>query len=308
MLGLVNQVKIYFNGINHLSVSNIDQSNTLAPAFFGGYLMLEGKFRPKVDVARSGNGYLNLETIACLNYLYFKEIQNYVKDDFSKRNAFFSLKQPEIFLNIDGTLYLEHEVHDQVIQPFNWNEISIIKTEKGFLSVNEIKHFLFNNDISEIELLEDIMLCDSTDFKALLVRYLLKSNFDIVLKLNENFDRVFIKSTMDTLGDNFLPPLFFIEYENLEILKYGNYPLNKQHWFSKWLIGICKLESFTEDRNFLIRHFRTNLINNVFKRKDLVDDINRILQKYMDAVLENRDIITYRAKEQDLRDWLQVFE
>lgn len=308
MLGLVNKVKIYFNGINHLSINNKDQSNTLAPAFFSGYLMLEGKFRPEVDVARSGNGYLNLETIACLNYLYFKEIQNYVKDDFSKRNAFFSLKQPEIFLDIDRSLYLEHEIFDKVIQPFNWNEISIIKTEKGFLSINEIKEFFYNSGISEIELLEDITLSDSTDFRALLVRYLLKSNFEIILKINENVDRVFIKSTKEILGDYSLPPLFLIEYENLEILKYGNYPLNKQHWFSKWLIGICKLESFAENRSFLIRHLRRNLVNNPSKSKELVDDINKILQKYMNTVLENRDIVTYRAKEQDLRDWLQVFE
>lgn len=308
MLGLVNKVKIYFNGINHLSINNKDQSNTLAPAFFSGYLMLEGKFRPEVDVARSGNGFLNLETIACLNYLYFKEIQNYVKDDFSKRNAFFSLKQPEIFLDIDRSLYLEHEIFDKAIQPFNWNEISIIKTENGFLSINEIKEFFYNSGISEIELLEDITLSDSTDFRALVVRYLLKSNFRIILKINENVERVFIKSTKDVLDDYSLPPLFLIEYENLEILKYGNYPLNKQHWFSKWLIGICKSEGFAENRSFLIRHLRRNIVNNPSKGKGLVDDINKILQKYMNTVLENRDIITYRPKEQDLRDWLQVFK
>ncbi len=307
LLGLINRIKVYFNGINHLSINDNKSSNTFAPAFFSGYIMLEGKFRPEVDVARSGKGYLNLETIACLNYSYFKEIQNYVGNNFLKRDAFFSLEQPDIFLNIEGSLYLEEEVYEKVIQPFNWNEISIIRTEKGFLSVNEIKQLLYNTDMEEVELLEDIMLCNSMNFRALLVGYLLKSNFEIVLKINENVDRVFIKNTMDVLGDYFLPPLFLIEYENLEVLKYENYPLNKQHWFSKWLIGICKLESFAENRSFLIRHLRKNLTNNTFKCKELVNDINKILQKYMDTVLEDRDIIAYRAREHDLRDWLQVF-
>lgn len=306
-LGWVNKIKIYFNGINHLSMNNTDQGNILAPAFFSGYLMLEGKFRPEVDVARSGSGYLNLETIACINYLYFKEIQNYVKDDLVRRNAFFSLKQPEIFLNIGRSIYLEHEVYDKVIKTFNWNEISIIKTERGFLSINEIKKFFHNSGISEIELLEDITLSNSVDFRTLLVRYLLKGNFEIILKINENVDRVFIKSTEDILGDYNLPPLFLIEYENLEILKFRNYPLNKQHWFSEWLVGMCKSTDFAENRSFLIQHLRRNIVNNPLKSKELVDDINKILQKYENKVLEYKDIVTYRAKELDLRDWLQVF-
>ena len=308
-LGFVNKVKIYFNGINHLSVNSEVQSDTIASGFFGGFLMLEGKFRPEVDVARSGKGYLGLEAMACLNYLYWKELQDYVGDDSFKRNAYFSLRQPDVLLNIDNVLYIEHEVRDKVIQSYNWNAISFIKTEKGFLSVNEIKNHFNNSDIEEIELLENIALNDSLDFRSLLIRYLLKSNFKVVLKINENVDRVFIKNVKrDVLNDYCLPPLFLIEYENLEVLKYGNYPLNYNHWFSQWLIEICKSESFARNRGFLVRNFGKDLENNPYKRDELVCNINKILHKYMKEVLENRDIIIYKPDERDLRDWLQIFD
>lgn len=308
-LGLINKVKIYFNGINHLSVNSEVQSDRMAPCFFGGFLMLEGKFRPEVDVARSGKGYLGLETMACLNYLYWKELQDYVGDDPFKRNAYFSLRQPDVLLNTDNVFYIEHEIRDKGIQSYDWNAISIIKTEKGFLSVNEIKEHFRNSNSEEIELLENISLNDSLDFRALLIRYLLKNNFKMVLKISENIDRVFIKNAKrDVLNDVCLPPLFLIEYENLEVLKYGNYPLNCNHWFSKWLIEMCKSESFEKSRGCLIRYFRKDLENNPYKRDELVCNVNKILHKYMKEVLENRDINTYKPDERDLRDWLQIFE
>ena len=308
MLGMVNKVKIYFNGINHLSASGAEQSGAVSSAYFSGYYMLEGQFRPEVDVARSGNGYMNLETIACLNYLYFNEIQNYVKDAPQKRNVFFSITLPDIFCKLDRTYYLEYEVYEKVIRPYDWNNLSLIHTEMGYLSVDEIREIISRDDCSEIELRENIMLNEMHTFKDLLIRYLLKRNFRVILRLKDGFESTYIRKQEGIQEDHSLPPLFLMEYENTEILKYGNYPLNKGHWFSKWFVEKSKSESFLESRSVLIQNMQRDIFNRMDKRNELVFNINRIVQRYISAEIDNREIITFRGKEKDLRSWLQFFE
>ncbi len=307
-LGIVNKVNIYFNGINHLSHNADIQEKTINSSFVSGFLLLEGKYRPEVDVARSGQGYLNLETLACLNYTFWKEIQNYVKNDTIKRNAFFSLRQPNCFLNLDNCAYGEFEILEKAIQNHNWNEISFIKTEKGFLSVDEISTMLLNEEGSELEIIEDVFLNQSLDFRSLIIRYLLSSNFDVILRINDD-DKVLIKKKTNTAtNDSLLPPLFFIKYENVEVLKYGNYPLNENHWFSKWLTQIYKSEEFEAHKGFLVRSLQKDILKNYLKRDELISNVNRILKKYTDKNLEEKDVITYKNKEKDLRDWLQIIE
>ena len=43
------------------------------------------------------------------------------------------------------------------------------------------------------------------------------------------------------------------------------------------------------------------LLKNYLKRDELISNVNRILKKYTDKNLEEKDVITYKNKEKDLK-------
>ena len=104
------------------------------------------------------------------------------------------------------------------------------------------------------------------------------------------------------------PPLFYMDYENLEVLKYENYPLNCEHWFTKWLLETIKEEEFESKRGSLVKIFNSNLSNNRKKRNGLVEKVNNILEKSYSKKISEQDVIVYISESQDIREWLQVKE
>lgn len=311
--GVMNQIKVYFNGINHLSGYDIMKNDSWKNGYLNGYLLLEGKYRPEVDVSRSGKGYLDLNTIARFNYLYWEILQNYAGNDIYKRYAYFSFIKPDIFHLVDDQIYRETEKLEKIMKWEKWNDLSIINTGEGFLSINEIKSALNRVKDTEIELLENIKLNQVYNFKLFIIQLLLEKNFEIILKINDGIDKIYIRSknNMDThWNDLYVPPLFSIQYENLDILKYENYPLNSLHWFTKWFVKKSKSASFNNTKVFLLRNFQKNFVNNVSIRNNLTENINRILHKdeNIDRNLNNKDINIDVADNKDFRDWLQILD
>jgi len=102
------------------------------------------------------------------------------------------------------------------------------------------------------------------------------------------------------------PPLFFMHYENFEVLKYENYPLNCEHWFSSLLMEKIKKKDFKDKGHVLVKMFNISLSNNRKKRNELVEKVNNILEKYCHKKISEKDIIVYISELQDIREWLQV--
>lgn len=298
--GLQKNIKVYFNGISHLA----NVQSTREQAYFNGFIQLEGNFRPSVDVARNGLGSLDLKTIGCLNYLYYKEMQKHVADDKNMRYAYFSLTLPPIMSELDKHIYPEQAFIQAKIFDYDWKDIAFIKTEYGYMSIDEIKKYLKTHE--EIELYEEIKLTNN-NFKPLLIRSLLNKYFKLVMQIKNNLVRVLIrqKDEWTAIPEEF-PPLFFMHYENFEVLKYENYPLNCEHWFSRWLLEKIKEEELKSKGQILVKMFNGNLSNNRKKRNELVEKINNILEKYYDKKIPEQDIIVYISELQDIRDWLRV--
>lgn len=301
VFGFHNCIKVYFNGISHL-ITTSTQSNR-SSAYINGFIQLEGSFRPSVDVARNGLGNLDLNTKACLNYLYYKEIQKHVGADDNKRAAFFSIFPPGIMSKLDNHIYKEIELKQTKIFDYDWDDIAFINTAQGYLSINEIKAYLSVE--LEVELYEDIKLVPCNEFKQLLIRSLLNRNFKIVMQMKDNIDRVFIRKKNDWEGIiEELPPLFLISYENFEVLKYENYPLNGEHWFVKWLLEKNKEKDIEESLDIIIKRFCVDLSNNRKKRNGLVNKVNDILEKSHSKKISERDVIVYVSESKDIREWL----
>lgn len=307
--GISNKIKVYFNGICHLEEQNVRQKTSAlgASPYMSGYILLEGKYKPNVNVARDGAGYLDLHTMLEVNYLYWQKIFQHVNNDPYKKNAFFSLKQPEIMIGLQDMIYYGDELNAQIQDISKWNELPIIQTKNGFCSVCEILDYLKNEQVEEIEVFEDISLNQVKDFRKLIICYLLQNNFTVVLKVQEMQEKVFIKNKRDDgIGNMELPPLFFMEYDNMEILKYNNYPLNNAYWFSKWLVGNNSNEEMKKDMVSLIRIFQLDWLTNSYKKDIYVERINNILRKYSDEVLNCREILTYGRNDEDVRKWLEI--
>lgn len=306
--GISDKIKIYFNGINHLEeIGETSGRASVAPGFFCGYFLLEGKYKPNVNVARSGSGYLDLHTLAYVNYLCWQQISEYVKGDSYKRNAYFSLKQPDILIDLQNTIYYDNDLRNQITNLESWNEVPIIQTKYGFYSVHEIQDLFVKKGMKEIELLENIMLNNVGNFRKLIICYLLQINFTIILRVNECHERVLLKNKKEGSSDDMgLPPLFMIEYENMDVLKYGNYPLNNSHWFSKWMVGLNKDQGTENCKMFLVQILQGEWINAPYRKSEFVDKMNKIIHKYSENVLNYRDFIIYGRNDEDVRKWLEA--
>ena len=305
--GFSDKVRIYYNGINHLEeTGDVSDRKSVAPGFVCGCIRLEGKYKPNVNVARSGAGYLDLHTMERVNYLYWKQIHDYVKEDSAKRYAYFSLQQPDILTSLQDTIYCDSDLSRQITDLTPWDDLPIIQTEKGFYSVREIQNLL-EKGVEELELWEDIQLNRTNNFRKLMVCYLLQKSFQVVLRITESHEQVLIKKEKEGADDMGLPPLCMMKYEGMDVLKYGNYPLNSAHAFSKWLAGFKKEKETENSRALLLRilqgEWRTAEPR---RKKEQIDRINRVWEKYKQASIDHRDIITYGRNSEDVRKWLEV--
>lgn len=306
--GIANKIKFYFNGINHLVFSNEDRAS-MKKAYFNGYILLEGNFRPEVDIARSGKGYLNFEALAGLNYAYWKALSTYVRNDGIKKEVYFSIEPPNLFRKMSKA-YSICDVYSSIIT-YDWDMFYIIKTSLGYMSIEKIKDILTSGEgeVRNIELLENISINKKLDFHNYLVRFLLQKNFKITIKVQKSGSKIYIKNIEkeEIFENSHFLPLFFIEYDGFEALKYTNYPLNNRHWFSNWLKEKSKEKNFSRYLQLIVQHLEKDLNGQREGRTAIISEINKILNKEKgERILETSDINIWEKENDDIRSWLEI--
>lgn len=304
--GISKKIKVYFNGINHLVYSS-EHGVSVQKAYFNGYILLEGNFRPEVDVARSGRGYLKFEALAGLNYAYWKALNEYVGDDVIKKKVYFSIEPPDLLKKMNN-IYKICDVYNSIIK-YDWDMFDIIKTNLGYLSIEKIEDILKVERERNIELLEDVSINERLEFRDYLIRFLLQKKFKIVIKIQKKGSKVYIKKLeKEEMFDNshFLP-LFFVEYDGFQALKFTNYPLNNRHWFSDWLKGKSKEERFSRYFQLIIQDLEKNLNGNSAERIAIISEINKILNREKEErSLKISDINIWEKENDDMRVWLEI--
>jgi len=120
-----------------------------------------------------------------------------------------------------------------------WSEVPIIKTNHGGKSLKEIRAELSSNKIFEITDIPGIdrILHSKPTFLECCRASMIQVGLDIRMNVENN--KYFVSSSNDPIVGEELrlfPPLFFIPYENSNLLRLKKCPLNSNHPFSRWLI------------------------------------------------------------------------
>ncbi|HLL70442.1 MAG TPA: hypothetical protein VK363_03360 [Pyrinomonadaceae bacterium] len=202
-------------------------------------IALSDALRPDVSLSRDRLRNLSWNIYSAIALTFRKALQPYKDENlpFNSSQIFGNIIGKEHFLlgNIltDPLLIIDGE----------WSKQSIIETKRGHQSLENLHTGLAQGESYEIRNLPYVsaFFHDTYGFNffttcaATLVQIGLKAR----LKFDNDTSAFIIDSMDEPLirpGQYLFPPLFFLPYENSELLRFGDGPLNQNHPFSEWLI------------------------------------------------------------------------
>ena len=291
-------INVFFNGINHLY--SFQENESIHSEYWKGYIMLEGRYRPIVDIARSGKGSLDIETLVILYYLIFEQLSRFACKEQAKRQMVSLLNFPPI---LKATLTSkEIPLMNEVIlqKKFNWRDIIFIKTSMGVLTINEILDILKVTPDAVILLLEKTKVKDRYTVLECIKRNLIAESFELNLFFNNGIPNIKLSVLKEGEQENkAFPPMFFAQYEEMELLKYNNYPINKNHWFAKWCIENIHEEFIPHIIHLLKMDF---FVPNT--KSFVVDELNSILSDRADYRLSINDFVVGEQDTDSIWKWI----
>lgn len=293
-----NGIDIFFNGINHLY--SAQENDSIRPEYWSGYIMLEGRYRPIVDIARSGKGSLDIETLVNLYYLIYEQLSKFACDAQGKRQMVSILNLPSVLKASLSSkeISLMNEVVSQ--KKFNWEDVIYIKTSLGALTINEIRNKLNEEPDTEIILIEKTKVKDKYTVLECIKRKLITESFGMIFFFSDGSPktRLTLASGAELALSKF-PEMFFADYKDMELLKYNNYPINRNHWFAKWCIENMQIEEIKQIIQLLKKDF---FIPNT--KYDVVNEINGILSEHTDSRLSINDFVLGEKDTEGIWDWI----
>ena len=172
---------------------------------------------------------------------------------------------------------------DSQISPTGaWAKEPILHTEQGKLSLLEIRERLSRGEsVSLSEILSiDEFIHQAPDFvrccAAALIQVGLSVKADPASR-KLSVDNPEIPALME--GQMYFPPLFFVPYENSQLLRYGSFPLNMKHPFARWLIDYAA--ELHERHPGLFESLRSKISINLYSLdENLINQINSAIASF----------------------------
>ncbi|MDR1200335.1 MAG: ATP-binding protein [Tannerellaceae bacterium] len=303
---LVTQLKYHWishNGIfvptNHKEY-NFEIENPIRNGFLWCNIELKDALRPDLSLSRDELKGISWQIYSDIGLMIFKSTKHFLNGNM------------KIFKELIGH---QNFLYGQMLEDKNiklengWNNEPIITTDKGILSINQIKKGIENGTIYIINNIVGIHRYNTIDPSekpsfidicrmAVLQRHLL-------IQYDTPKDNLITKEMISPViieEFNLYPSLFFVEYDTDNILRNKNNPINKKHKFSIWLINNTIILS--EKHPSLFENIKENLTirlgwENKANIETIIKNINEIMQRLRDINFEGNPPKSIFLTEED---------
>jgi hypothetical protein len=228
-----------------------------------GVIYLQDNLMPNLSVARNAIKSLSFSIYSNLFYST-RELNNHI----SSKHYFYNYLD-----RVDWYFSVNDVKSDELVSQGVWDDEKIFETDKGLVSIKEIKEFLKGGEVK-------VGLVSNAGFLKVLTQGLLEINFEVVYFCSPPKDFYFVlrapRTEQALISDNFdYFPLLFLSFNNSHILAHNEH-VNINHWLGKWL--------FT-NRGYLMREFEENFKSLIRSILDMQFTEIELILKYFRKIL-----------------------
>lgn len=270
--------------------------NPVSNGFFWYNIALKDALRPDLSLSRDEIKGISWQIYSDISLMIFRATGSFMSKDEDLR----------IFDRLIGSPHFLYSsiAEDKNIKDGNgWINEPFISTDKGTVSVNQIKKGIENGMSYKINAEYDISETYSNWLSFLDICRMAILQKHLSLRLDTKEDKL-IAEKVDTStiieAYDFYPPMFFVEYDTDKIIRHTDNPINKKHPFSIWLINNTRL--LAEKHPGLLENIKQNLATRSFRSyriNTLIKNINQILQILIEINFEGKPDKSIFLTEED---------
>lgn len=298
--GIIVPIKIKkgYSGKNHFDFI------TGNDFFITKVLALSDELRPDISLSRDQLKSLSWNIYSAIELAFWKGMEPYKKEDLPIIKSWIQSSSDK-----DDCFQLGNILNDPFIKvDGEWSAQDIIQTDKGQMSLHNILAELSGGGSFQ---LTNLLNIDSlikneygVSFSQVCSSALIQIGLSARLKEVSHYTTHLIVDSVDTPilreGQKLFPPLFFVPYENSNLLRQYDSPLNQNHPFSEWLIenAVAINEKYPGIFNFIKKNISIGRYD--FKDK-IVDELNEMLDRLWGLDLKIRPEKKLQLKDEDFK-------
>lgn len=277
--------EFYENDIDYLSI-DYGSNNDDFHAFFN--IELFDQYRPELFITRESLKPLSWKIYSALSYIVYSVIKT-IKPE----TIFDSLEFCQHYIVSNRFITNQEISQDILVSDENyWPSKELFYYEGNYISLKTLKNLkLSTKNIEEL-----IFIDAGGDFEVTLPKKLLEDCFNVKLNSHSMELEINVRSKDEINEYFYFPPLMFIDYNESVNLYIDDYPINKNHKISKWIIENSYYLNLKYKDHFgeILDLFRDKIF---IKKEELISSLITILN-YLASIdnnikksLENYSII-----------------